>query len=207
MAAEARPGLGLAAPPRPAAAGRHRAGRAAARRCRRDAAASPRPPRELVKRLARDKGRGRAQDRAQPRRAARRLHPLRRHGRRRRPPHPAEGRGDRRGGRLPAPALRAHPPRLHRGLPRHAERQACASASSRRGCASSASRGRRSRAISPPANGAARRAAMPSRGLPAPSPSSSSAPTPTWSGCRSTRPIALLDGEGYPVRFSWLNAA
>ena len=54
MASEARSGLGLAAPPRAPAAGRHRARRAAAGRCRRDAG-EVRDARELAKRLARAK--------------------------------------------------------------------------------------------------------------------------------------------------------
>ena len=65
---------------------------------------------------------------------------------------------------------------------------------------------RTSRPISPPANGAARPAAMRRRASPAASSSRSSAPTPTWSACRCTRPLTLLAGEGYPIHFGWLNA-
>ena len=64
-----------------------------------------------------------------------------------------------------------------------------------------------SRPISAPANGAARPAAMPCRASPAPSWSRWSAPTPMWSACRSMSRVTLLGGEGFPIRFGWLNAA
>src|SRR5271168_1512918 len=51
--------------------------------------------------------------------------------------------------------------------------------------------------ISAPANGAARPAAMPPRGWPAPSSSSWSAPTPMWWGCRSTRPWRCWPARGF----------
>ena len=63
-----------------------------------------------------------------------------------------------------------------------------------------------SRPISAPANGAAKPAAMRCRASPDPSWSRWSAPTPMWSACRSTRPTTLLGGEGFPIRFGWLNA-
>ena len=126
-------------------------------------------PRELAKRLARAEGRGRPQDRPQPRGAARRLHPLRRHDRGGRPPHPAEGGGGGRGGGLPAAPVRAHPPGLHLDLRRHPEGRG-AGAPRRDARALQAPLPGRARALSRiRANGAARPAATPSRASPAPS--------------------------------------
>ena len=93
---------------------------------------------------------------------------------------------DRRGVELPAAAVRPLAPRLFRRLPDHAGRQG-APAAGRDARALQAPVREELEAISPRANGAARPAAMPCRGWPAPSWSSWSAPTPTSSACRSTR--------------------
>ena len=172
-----------AAAPRP---GRHRARQAASGRHRRDAAAQGAAARARPAARLHQGGDGAARRGARSR-AARRLHPRRRHGGRGRAAHPAQPGIHRRGGRLPAPAFRARPSRLRRALPDHAEAARSGTASSRRGSASSGCRARRSRPTSPPANGRGRPAATPSRGAPAPSSPASSAPTPTSSGWRSTR--------------------
>ena len=162
-------------------------------------------PRNLAKRLAREKAEAALAALASRARHRRRADPRRRHGRRRRPPLPAQGRADRRGGELPPAALRPLAPRLYRPRPGHAARATSASAWSRPASASSACRARTSRATSPPANGAARPAATPSRASPAPSWSSWSAPTPTSSACRSTRPWRCSPARAIPVHFNWLS--
>ena len=144
-------------------------------------------PRNLAKRLAREKAEAAIAALAGRARTGRRAGPRRRHRGRRRPPLPAQGRADRAGGDLPSPALRPLAPRLYRPRPGHRQGRTSASGWSRPASASSACRARTSRATSPPANGAARPAATPSRALPAPSSSSSSAPIRTSSACRSTR--------------------
>ena len=126
-------------------------------------------PRELAKRLAREKAevaRKTARNRDE---SARRLHPVGRHGGGGRRAHSAEGRGRRRGGSVPAPALGARPSGLYVDLPRDAEGHDPRAAWWRRGCVSSACRKTSSSATSPPANGAARPGAMRSRASPAPS--------------------------------------
>ena len=135
------------------------------------------------------------------------LHPRRRHRGRGRPPHPAQGQSGRRSRAMPAAAVGAQPPRLHRDLPGDAE-GGVSPAPDRNPRALQAARARTtSRPISAPANGAARPAATPCRASPDRSWSRWSAPTPTSSACRSTRSITLLGGEGFPIRFGWLNAS
>jgi septum formation protein len=60
-----------------------------------------------------------------------------------------------------------------------------------------------SRAISPPANGAARPAAMASRALPARSYKSFRAPIQPSSACRWHETVQLLNGEGYEFHDKW----
>ena len=111
---------------------------------------------------------------------------------------------DRRGVELPAAAVGPLAPRLFRHLPDHAGRQDAPEAGRDPRALQAAVARRDAKATSPPANGAARRAAMPSRAWPAPSSSSWSAPTPMSSACRSTRPSACSTAEGYQVHFNWL---
>ena len=126
-------------------------------------------PRNLAKRLAREKAEAAIATLKGERRLRRRADPRRRHGGRRRPPLPAQGRADRGGGDLPPPSLRPLAPRLYRPRAGHGQGQHPPARWSRRASASSACRARTRKAISPPANGAARPAATPSRASPAPS--------------------------------------
>ena len=206
-AAEAGPGLRLAATAGASAAGRDRAGRATARRRRRDAAASSELPRDLARRLARARPRSPARPPRNREDLRERLHPGRRHGRRR-----SAGRI------LPkaevvdeaAACLRLLSGRAHRVYtsvclvtPKDAIRERMVETRVRfkrlstrgdRALSRLGRMARQGRRLRHP--GACRHLRR----------SSSSAPIPTWSGLPLYETVALLDGEGYPVRFSWLNA-
>ena len=101
---------------------------------------------------------------------------------------------------------RAH--RVYSGaLPRSPRRARCASAWWRRACASSACRARRSRRYLASGEWEGKAGGYAIQGRAGGFVTRSSAPTPTSSGCRSTRRWRCSTGEGYPVRFSWLDAA
>ena len=166
---EARPRLGVAAAAGAAPAGRHRARCAAAGGCRRDARCAPR-----IAARARQAPRPRPRPRspARPRATATNLRDafilsadtvVVAGGR----ILPKAEVVDEAAACLRLLSGRAH--RVYTSICLVTPKDASASGSSRRGCASSACRATSSTATSPPANGAARPAATPSRALPAPS--------------------------------------
>ena len=151
------PRLRLPAPARIAGAARHRPRCGDARRDRRDAAQG-RAAHPLCAAHGAGKGDGG--------RRARRADPRRRHRRRGRPPHPSQDRKRGGGARGFDPALRPPPPGPQRRHPDRRRRQGAPPPRHLDRRLQALLGARSSTPISPPANGAAKRAAMPSRAGP-----------------------------------------
>ena len=112
----------------------------------------------------------------------------------------------RRGLAMPAAVVGPQPPRLHRDLPGDAEGDLSPAPGRDPGALQAAERGRhpglyRLRRMARQGRRLRRRRASPDRSW-----SRWWAPTPMSSACRCTKSITLLGGEGFPIRFGWLNA-